>query len=267
MPNRKSQPIRPVGPVRLTPTRSPGSSQLDGAALPGRRKGEVHAVPVYRDWRSTMSYLRSHWRPGQHMALVARTRSGKTTAARRMLALRDWVVVFGTKPRDPDLYDALERQGYVVKEHWSPDDTEHNRVILKPPFDPEDINKQRAVFRRALLDVFRTGGWCLYFDEVLYLSRELKLADTLNLLWLQGGAMGITLVAGTQRPRSVPLNMFEQSSYVCAWRISDREDRYRAAEYTGPLQAQTFEVLSRLPRFEFLLVDLLEDESFRTKVT
>lgn len=253
--------------MRLTPIRSPGSNSLDTRTVKPRGEPEPVQVPSFVPWDQALGYMRDHWHPGQHLALVARTRSGKTTAARRLLTLRDYVVVFGTKPRDPDLYDALEAQGYVIKESWSPTDTKDNRVILKPEFNPEDISGQRNAFRRALLDLFKTGGWTLYLDEVLYVARELRLADELNLLWLQGGAMHITIVAATQRPRSVPLNMFEQASYIGAWRISDREDRYRASEMMGPLQGVAYETLAILPRYEFLLVDLLEDVAFRTKVT
>jgi hypothetical protein len=216
-----------------------------------------------------MRYLRTNWHTGQHMALVARTRSGKTTAARRMLTVRDWVVVFGTKERDPDLYDALEAQGYQIRQDWEPRDLSHNRIILKPPLgDGEDADfaRQRAVFRRALIGLFRTGGWTLYLDEVRYIALDLRLATELDRLWLQGGALGVTIVAATQRPRSVPLNMFEQSSWFGLWRIPDREDRARASEMLGPLQGVAFETAAMLPRYEFLLIDLIEDQAFRTKV-
>src|ERR1700757_2509912 len=94
-------PSRPIRPVRLSPIRSPGSTDLDARTVKPRGQPES-LVPPYRPWSEAMAYLREHWHPGQHMALVARTRSGKTTAARRMLTLRDWVLVLGTKPRDPD---------------------------------------------------------------------------------------------------------------------------------------------------------------------
>ena len=96
------------GRLRLSPTRSPGSRELDGRLVKPRGEPE-QLVPPYTAWSEVLAYLRRHWQVGQHMALVARTRSGKTTAARRMLTLRDWVVVLGTKERDPDLYDEIGR--------------------------------------------------------------------------------------------------------------------------------------------------------------
>jgi hypothetical protein len=258
----------PIRGLSLTPIRTPGSRELDGQRVKPRGASAA-TIPPYRSWHDSMRYLAEHWRPGQHMALVARTRSGKTTAARRMLALRDYVVVFGTKPRDPDVYDALVEQGYVIRETWDPTDLSENRVILKPPLEdatPEAMLKQRAVFQRALLGLFRTGGWTLYLDEAKYVAVDLKLARELDILWLQGAAMGITIVAATQRPRSVPLNMFEQSSWFGIWRVNDRDDRLRASEMLGPLAGVAFETTGVLPRFEFLLVDVNEDHAMRTKV-
>lgn len=266
-----TQPIKGVRFPRLSLAagRSPGSAELDGATV--KPRGEPPSlVPPYTEWPDTLAYLRQNWTVGQHMALVARTRSGKTTAARRMLALRDWVVVFGTKERDSDLYDALEAQGYVTKPSWEPSDLSANRVILKPPLGEgrdEDFAHQREVFRRALIGLFRSGGWTLYLDEVRYIAVDLGLRTELDRLWLQGGALGVTIVAATQRPRSVPLNMFEQSSWIGAWRISDREDRDRAAMMMGPLRGVAMETMEILPRYEFLLVDLIDDHAFRTKVT
>ncbi len=253
----------------MTPGRSPGSTELDQARV--KPRGEpAQPVPPYEEWPAALRYLQQHWDVGQHMALVARTRSGKTTAARRMLTLRDWVVVFGTKARDPDLYDALQAQGYVVKEEWTPDDLSDNRVILKPPLgDAEDADfaRQRATFRKALIGLFSTGGWTLYLDEVRYIAVDLNLRVELDRLWLQGGALGVTIVAATQRPRSVPLNMFEQASWFGLWRLADREDRARASEMLGPFQGVAAETAAILPRYEFLLVDLVDDHAFRTKVT
>jgi len=230
----------------LTAGRSPGSTELDQARV--KPRGEpIQPVPPYEEWPQAMRYLQQHWDVGQHVALVARTRSGKTTAARRMLTLRDWVVVFGTKARDEDLYDALQAQGYIVKEEWTPDDLSDNRVILKPPLgDGEDADfaRQRAVFRKALIGLFSTGGWCLYLDEVRYIAVDLNLRLELDRLYLQGGALGVTLVAATQRPRSVPLNVFEQASYFCLWRVSDREDRDRAAMMLGPLRGVAMETVA-----------------------
>lgn len=197
--------------------------------------------------------------------------SGKTTLARELLKLRDYVVVFGTKTQDSSLYSPLEKQGYAITERFDPNDYDkHRRVIFRPPLPAPTkagLEQQRDAFREALLGIFDTGGWTIYLDEIRYLSQTLGLGTELDLLWLQGRSLGITIVASTQRPVSVPLNMFEQSAHSFLARISSRDDRARAAEYTGPNQGRVFETVAMLPSHEFLYIDSVHDVLARTRVS
>lgn len=210
--------------------------------------------------------LERRWDVGQHLSMTARTRSGKTTAARAILDIRDWVVVFGTKPKDVELYGGFERKGYIIKDRWSPDDTDDNRVIFRPGGGLLDTSAQKNAFSQALEAIYEVGGWTVYIDEVLVLSRDLGLERILNRMWTQAASNDVTMVAGTQRPRGAPLNMFEQSEWQALWRIPDYDDRLRAAQYLGALQGTALEAMTRLPRYEFLLVNTNEDEAWRTKV-
>lgn len=223
-------------------------------------------IPESRPWADVYAMLDRRWAVGQHMALTARTRSGKTTFARAVLDIRDWVVVFGTKPKDRELYDGFERKGYVIKDRWSPDDTSDNRVIFRPGGGLMETRSQREAFTRALAEIYEVGGWTVYIDEVLVLARDLGMADVLNRMWTQAASNDVTMVAGTQRPRGAPLNMFEQAEWLGLWRIPDAEDRYRASEYLGAQQGMAQEAMIRLPRYEVLLVNTTEDEAWRTKV-
>src|SRR5438552_969081 len=84
-------------------------------------------------------------------------------------------------------------------------------------------------------------------------------------LW-QAGSLGVTMVAATQRPRAVPLNTFEQAIWTFLWRVSDRDDRRRASEFTGVLSPVVFETAGRLPRNEFLCVNSVDDLIVRSRV-
>lgn len=195
--------------------------------------------------------------------------SGKTTLARELLRLRDYVVVFGTKTQDASLYKPLQAQGYVLSEKFDPGDDSPAKVIFRPPLSEPTkagLAKQREAFREALLGIFEAGAWTVYLDEVRYLSQTLGLATELDLLWLQGRSLGVTIIASTQRPVSVPLNMFEQSAHSFLFRITSRDDRNRAAEYTGPNAGRVFETVGLLPPHEVLYVDSAEDELVRTRV-
>lgn len=200
--------------------------------------------------------------------------SGKTVFARQIIGLRDFVIVFATKAVDDSLYTPLERQGFVIRESWDPwewEQTGERKVILRPLAPGQRPTKdvlvnQADVFRNALLDIFVAGGWCCYFDEVRYLSDNLNLRAELDLLWLQGRSNHISMVASTQRPVSVPINMFEQATWIFTWRVSDRDDRSRTAEYTGDLAPVVRATAGRLPRHEFLSIEKYADRALRSKV-
>lgn len=246
-----------------------------------RPRGFDQALPLpdWMPWPQFLSWFDRRWEAGDHVALVGMTKSGKTTLARQIIKLRDFCVVLGTKSRDDSLYGPLKAQGFVLRESWDPWQwrrTGERYVIFAPPLEiadeptPKEVGEamaaQAAAFRTALLQIFKAGGWCVFADEVKYLADDMGLARELNLLWLQGRSLGVTIVAATQRPRSVPLNTFEQATWFYLWRISDREDRRRASEMTGQLAPIIFEAAARLPRNEFVCVTKADDEAVRSRV-
>lgn len=205
------------------------------------------------------------------MTLVGTTGSGKTTFAREVLTLRDWVVVLGTKIRDPDLYGAFQRKGYIVLDRWSPFNTKHRRVIFAPPLPSptrEGREQQAEAFREVLIQLFQLqrGNWTVYADEIRYLTHDLGLTTEWDTLELQGRALGVTLVTATQRPRGVPRNVFAQATFYGFWRIPNAEDRVAASELVGAQQYTAREAMAVLPAHELLLVNGVTDEAMRTKV-
>jgi len=269
-------PSAPKAPrLSFSKVRSPESVALDRETVrPYGQRGQEFPVPDYEYWPAMMNYLRREWVVGPpawdntNMAIVGTSGSGKTTLARTVLQLRDFVCIFGTKRSDPSLYGPLEAEGYVVVDEWNPEELRQPKVIFRPPvgIDSGSLNHQREAFRRALLQVFNTGGWTLYLDEVRYLTENLKLGVELNTLWLQGRSEGITIVASTQRPVSVPLNMFEQARHFFLARISGRDDRKTASDFTGPSSPVVYEAAAMLPKYEFLYVDKETDHVVRTRV-
>lgn len=256
--------------------RRPSESQaLDGVTVKERNNPELVQLPDnWMPWHQFQPWFAKEWQPGDHVAIVGMTGSGKTTFARQILKLRGYTVVFATKAKDDSLYKPLEQMGFVIRDEWDPgawQETGERYVIFRPMRPGERptrdvLERQAEAFREALLDVFVVGGWCCYFDEVRYLADDLGLARELNVLWLQGRSLNISMVASTQRPVAVPRNMFEQATWIITWRVSDKDDRYRTAEYTGELAPLVRVTAGRLPRHEFLAVKKYDDVAVRSRV-
>lgn len=193
---------------------------------------DVHhgGIPV-APWEQLLP--RMAWRQGEHVALVGPTGRGKTTLALSLLWLRKWVTIFGTKPADSTL-EAMTRLGYKKIRAWPPPSDENRRVILWPRWiTPADNARQRQAITTALASIWRQGRWCLFVDDVQYLDKTLGLGRELQALWVQARALDVSLVAGTQRPRHVPLEMWSQSTHFFIWKATDADDLRRIAGIGG----------------------------------
>lgn len=265
-----------MGRLRLSPLRTEGSTRLDREPVEVSR-GRTIQLPPYERWDRFYSEFQRTWGgpppkggQGQHITLVGTTGSGKTTLARELLKIRDYVIVLATKVRDTSLYEPLAEEGYVTLsslEHVDPERTP--RIIFKPPLnDPSRAGQeaQREAFREALVTVFAMGEWCLYADEVRYLTDHLGLKTELETLWLQGRSLGVSVVAATQRPVSIPLLAFDQADHLFLWRNADRESVRRMSEFAGQNGEVAFHTIPRLPPHEALYVNTRNDRMVRTKV-
>jgi hypothetical protein len=278
VPQPPSLPARPAGPPRpssslhFAPARGAQSVRLDGERY--EVDGQQIEVPfVY--WPDFLALLDRIWTPGPpdwdnaNMAIVGKAGSGKSTLTREISDLRERTVLFGSKMNDDPLYKPLLERGYVIRERWTPENTQEPKVIFRPPLSgpsKEALAEQREAFRQALIRLWQIGGWEVWLDEVRYLTEQLNLTTELNLLWLQGRSAGVTMVSLTQRPVSVPLNMFEQSRFLITARITGREDRRTMSDYAGASRDIVFELASRLEPREFLFVDNELDILCRTRV-
>lgn len=209
------------------------------------------------------------WQQGEHITLVGTTNSGKTTLARELLPLRDYVVVLATKPRDSSLYDPLVKKGYVIESSFDPTAEDGNKVIFRPPLDAptsEAIEEQSDKFRDALIEIFRAGAWCVYADEVRYLTDNLHLKREFETLWLQGRSLGVSLVVGTQRPVSIPLLAFDSATHLFLWRNTDYRNINRMAEFSGTDEDMVRETIPQLPQHEVLYINTRTGNIVRTNV-
>lgn len=203
-------------------------------------------------WRRFVD-VRLTWRQGEHVVGIGPTGVGKTNTMLELLRHRERrggaVCVLASKPRD-DTMESLTGRGYRrysgyrttgplamfgrgprVPEGLQQVPTNVDRVLMWPPYRDldRDPRLQADVFRKVLQQTFRDGSWCVFLDELPYLTDELNLSAELDRLYNQGRSMGVTLVGGAQRPRFIPRSSLANTTHLLIYRTGDEDDLRRVS--------------------------------------
>jgi hypothetical protein len=170
---------------------------------------------------------------------------GKTTLALSLLERRAYVTAFGTKPRDRTL-QSLVNSGWKRIGRWSERDRPtpradgtiaDQRYVLWPRVRSiDDIDRQGPVFAEALDQMFLAESWCCFADEVYHLNKNLRLTRQLRAWWMQGRSIKLSLVAATQRPAWVPIELYTESQHLFLWATNDKRDLDRMRDIAGPFR-------------------------------
>lgn len=199
--------------------------------------GEVETV----DWDTFLS-SRFTWRQGEHVTVIGPTGAGKTTLVLALLPLRDYVMFFGTKPKDRTLDKLVRDKDWrlvrTVDRIPKVINKRNGRIVFWPKFTtPDDVPVQAWQIGQAMREAFVSGGWTLVVDELWYTDHQLGLKPMIEQLWTQGRSIGLSLVAGTQRPAHVSLLAYDQATHVFFWRDNDERNLKRISGMNG-LNAQ-----------------------------
>lgn len=220
-------------------------------------------------------FVRKHfrWNQGEHVALIGPTGQGKTHMLTHLLPLRRYVVVFGTKPADVALTRLVKSKGYKHLQAWpsnllaEPEDMP--RRVLWPDVRKLDadaaITKQREIFGDALWRIFREGGWTVALDETSYLVQELNLARWIKRYLLQARELKISLMAASQRPAWVPLEIYDQSTHLFFWRDNDETNLSRIAGFSVQSGSFIRRVVANLEQFQALYINSRTGQMVRTR--
>lgn len=252
-------------PLRLAPLRSGGSLELDGDST---RTGQQ--LPPFVRWDKFVAQFQ--WKQGEHLTTIGPTGSGKTVLNRELLKFRDFVVVLGIKNRDPELYAPFQAEGYGLVRKFDPeppDDAVQHRVLFVPRTDKHGA-EGRAVkakaFRQALNDIYDVGYWCVYADDIQYMSDQLKLDPEFEELWMLGRSEGVTVVASSQEPVNIPLMAYGMATHLFLFKNPDDRRAKRMAELTGINREVAEYTILRLPDHEFLYINKSTGQMVRSKV-
>lgn len=205
-------------------------------------------------WRGLLQA--TGWQQGEHVTILGPSGSGKTLWARRILELRDYVVVLGVKLEDDSLRE-FEDEGYERIESWPPP-RNVNRALLWPRFRDRDdaVTRGREVMGPALERIVSEQAWTIYVDELHWVSKRLNQQQVLEDVWLLGRSMDTSLVVSAQRPFSVPQPALSQATHLFLAGTSDERDLKRLAEIGGGIPKDELRhIVSTLPKHAFAYVN------------
>lgn len=208
------------------------------------------------------------WKQGQHVACIGPTDSGKTTLSLAILDKRRYVVALCTKPRD-DVLDALRhRASFYKMETWETKSPElyPKRILWPNALDLYSAQIQQKEFRKALSRIYREGNWCVYVDELWFIIHHLKMDLEIRTYLQQARSNGISLVVATQRPKFVPLEIYDQSQHLFFWRDTDEENLKRISGISWLNAATVRGLVARLERHQFLYVNTPTGTMYRSKM-
>lgn len=209
---------------------------------------------------------RLDWSQGEHLAMIGPTGQGKTTLAMHLLPLRRFVVCFATKPRDASMTKLRNRGFKLIREwkSWSP--TMYPRRLLWPKAaDLDSKKRQTDAFQHAFESIYVEGSWTVYLDELWYMTNELQFSKAIKTYLLQARALKISLMVAAQRPKWIPLEVFDQSTHLFFFRENDEENLKRIGGI-GFLSSRLIrDTVSRLRQHECLYINSRTGEMYRTK--
>lgn len=246
-----------------TPQRSPEPTAAE-APTPQRSPEPTTAeAPPFISWSDW--YWRRAREPGQgrHILFDGPTQSGKTVLCHKLADLRDFVVVFGTKPVDPSL-DAYVADGYTRIDHWPP--TPHDfraggwgadeaRFILWPKITKrEQLRAFAPIFAKCLDDVFIQGRWTVVTDEGLWVCSRggLNLGQQVADIAYGAASNKVSLYLCIQRPSGIPRITWSSCADAMIFKTGVTNDVRELASLGTYDPGVTAKAIKRLGRFEFL---------------
>lgn len=222
---------------------------------------EVRTQVPYVEWNVFLLGMRNvnahPWKQGQHVALIGKTGCGKTTLANALLPIRGNTVVIATKPVSKSLEKFGADNGYARIEKWDPKenpDLMPKRILWPPVSNFAHVSRQRYVIGMAFNDIYGVGNWCIYVDELRFITQTLKLNDAVELFLQQGRELGISFIAGMQRPKYVPLLVYSQSSHLFFWQEKDVNNLERISAINSVDSHFIANVVTALEEFEYLYI-------------
>lgn len=209
-----------------------------------------------------LPWFRSKWEPGEHLALVGPTGTGKTTMMVGVLPLRKYVVALDPKGGD-DTLSSLERAGFVRSE-WPPGkqtrkDIEEGKparlIVGSNVSTVDDLPKLKRQIFLVLRDAFNEQGWTIYIDELQIVADRglMNLGKSVERNLIAARSRKVSMVMSFQRPANVPRSASEMSTWFMVLYTRDRDTVDRLAEMSGRPTGEVRGLVRGLEKYSVLL--------------
>lgn len=216
-------------------------------------------------WHQFRTWFRVEWKPGQHIALLGPTGSGKTTFACGIMDLRRYVLAMDPKGGDEtlaglDLRRLTDWPGERRMVSMLDEDERKgrpSRYVVGPIVDRSaDVPRLRKAMAAALDGAFDMGGWTVYLDELQIAAdrRLMNLSAQVDRLLVSARSKGVSVVLSFQQPKWVTSASLTQPSWLGTTYTRDVDTVNRIAELMGRGKAEIRGALKALPRFTWLMV-------------
>jgi hypothetical protein len=238
----------------------------------------VSADVIGLPWDTFLRYMKSRWKPGQHIAMIGPTGEGKSTFAGGLLSLRYWVMALDPKGEDETLTaTGFERVSTLPSstrgplwraQHWSAarqwDRIENAiaegkpaRIIVGGPARTEaQDNANQSLMRRSFLYAREAGGWTVYVDEFELISsqRMFRLGPQVERMLISARRDGTSVVTSFQAAAWVSKHATRQARYAVIWPTGDRDMIKNIAQAMGRDWRQLAAGVDELPPWHVLVI-------------
>lgn len=214
---------------------------------------ETWSYDEYKQW------MQNNWHLSEHIGVVAPTGAGKSWIVRDLLLMKKHAVVIATKSKDKTLDTYVKEDGFYKVDHWPPEWYQTHVLLWKKAKELGEFRPQQVLIYYAMNDIYKRGGYVLYFDDLFYVAMTLKLKGPVQMMYTQVRSNGVSLIASMQRPAWVPLEAVSQATYLLVGRIRDERDIERSASGMGISKKALLAAIAELDEYEFLLLQSGKD--------